>query len=233
MAKSDLRQESFVKEKTRAGEIIRRLKHAFPKAGIVLRYSNNWELLVAVILSAQCTDKKVNEVTGKLFKKYRTLKDYTRADLLEFARDIKSTGFYRHKTKNILAAAKLIEKKFSGQVPQTMADLLEVPGVARKTANVVLGNAYGVVEGIAVDTHVRRLSQRLGLSRFDDPVKIEQDLMELIPRRDWFKITYLLIEHGRATCQAKKPACFRCVLNEICPSAFSFPGSRGPTKGGG
>ncbi|MBI3304805.1 endonuclease III [Candidatus Parcubacteria bacterium] len=229
MAKSDLKQESFVKKKTRAAEVIRRLKHAFPKAGIVLRYSNNWELLVAVILSAQCTDKKVNEVTDKLFRKYRTLKDYVRADPSEFAHDIRPTGFYRNKAKNILSAAKLIEKKFSGKVPRTMVDLLEVPGVARKTANVVLGNAYGVVEGIAVDTHVRRLSQRLGFTRFDDPVKIEQDLMGLIPRRDWFKTTYLLIEHGRATCQAKKPACFRCVLSDICPAAFTFPGSTQPS----
>ncbi|MBI2624139.1 endonuclease III [Candidatus Parcubacteria bacterium] len=217
----------------RAAEIIRRLKRVFPRAGILLKYSNNWELLVAVILSAQCTDKKVNEVTGRLFKKYRTFRDYLRADPSEFASDIKPTGFYRVKAKSILAAAKLISEKFGGKVPRTMPELLEIPGVARKTANVVLGNAYGVVEGIAVDTHVRRLSQRLGLSRFDDPVKIEQDLMELIPRRDWFKTTYLLIEHGRATCQAKKPACWRCALSDICPAAFTFPGSRGPTKGGG
>lgn len=229
MTKFDLKKEAIAKKKARAAEIIRRLKRVFPKAGIVLTYANHWELLVAVILSAQCTDKKVNEVTARLFKKYRTLSEYARAHPREFERDIRPTGFYRNKAKNILAAARLVQEKFGGTIPRTMEQMLEIPGVARKTANVVLGNAYGVVEGIAVDTHVRRLAGRLGLSCLDNPEKIEQDLMEFIPKRDWFKTTYLLIEHGRAVCQAKKPACFRCALSDVCPSAFSFPGSRGPT----
>lgn len=229
MTKGVPRRESFPAKRRRAGEIIRRLKRAFPKAGIVLNYSNPVELLVAVILSAQCTDKKVNEVTAALFQKYRTLEDYASAKPTAFAEDIKPTGFYRAKAKHIIASARLIRDRFGGTVPRTMADLLELPGVARKTANVVLGNAYGLVEGIAVDTHVRRLSQRLGLSQLDSPEKIEQDLMRLLPKREWFRTTYLLIEHGRATCRAKKPACWRCRLNDICPAAFMFPGSRGPT----
>ncbi len=225
MTLADPKRESPAQKHMRAAAVIRRLKRAFPTAGIVLNYSNNFELLVAVILSAQCTDKKVNEVTAALFQKYRTLEDYASAKPTALARDIKPTGFYRAKAKHIIAAARIIRDQFGARVPRTMADLLELPGVARKTANVVLGNAYGVVEGIAVDTHVRRLSQRLGLTRFDDPNKIEQDLMRLLPKREWFRTTYLFIEHGRATCQAKKPACFRCALNDICPSAFSFSGS--------
>jgi endonuclease-3 len=163
------------KEKMRA--VLARLKRLFPKAGIMLRYHNNWELLVAVILSAQCTDKKVNEVTEKLFRKYPTLDDYVRARPKAFERDIYSTGFYRAKTRNILRAAALVKQKFRGELPKTMREMLAIPGVARKTANVVLGNAYGVVEGIAVDTHVRRIARQLGLTDHDDPVKIERDLM--------------------------------------------------------
>lgn len=204
-------------------EIIRRLKKRFPNAKIVLNFSDNWELLVAVILSAQCTDKKVNEVTEKLFKKYRTLANYVKANPREFERMIKPTGFYRAKAKNILASAKMIKEKFDGKIPQTMAGMLELPGVARKTANVVLGNAYGVFEGIAVDTHVRRVSQRLGLSGHNDPDKIEQDLTILVPKKNWFKFTYLLIDHGRAICSAKDPRCDLCPLSDICPSAFQFP----------
>ncbi len=207
----------------RAGEIIRRLKGAYPKAKIVLNYSNNWELLVAVILSAQCTDKKVNEVTAALFKKYRSLEDYVKADPKEFERMIKPTGFYRAKAKSILTSARMIKEKFNGKVPKTMPELLALRGVARKTANVVLGNAYGIAEGIAVDTHVRRLSQRLGLSRSDNPEKIEQDLMTLLPQKDWFKTTYLLIDHGRAVCAARDPRCDLCPLADVCPSAFQFP----------
>lgn len=184
---------------------------------------------MAVILSAQCTDKKVNEITPILFKKYKTLEDYIRADQKEFEKIIKPCGFYRAKAKSILTTAKLIKEKFGGKIPRTMAEMLTLRGVARKTANVVLGNAYGVVEGIAVDTHVRRLSQRLGLSESNDPVKIEQDLMKLIPNRDWFKMTYLLIDHGRAICTAKDPRCDLCPLKDICPSAFKFP--RFSTKG--
>ncbi len=205
--------------KKRAAKIVAALKRLFPKAKIVLNYSNNWELLVAVVLSAQCTDKKVNEVTAKLFKKYRTLDNYVTADPREFERDIKPTGFFRAKTKNILAAAKMVKEKFGGKIPRTMAEILTIPGVARKTANVVLGNAYGVVEGIAVDTHVRRLSQKLGLTDHDDPVKIERDLMQLLPRREWFNFTYRMIDYGRAICPARKHECEDHPLTKIYPPA--------------
>lgn len=211
------------KAKNQALETLQRLKKSYPNAKIVLKFSNPWELLVAVILSAQCTDKKVNEVTARLFRKYPTLEHYVKADPKEFEQDIKSTGFYRAKTKSILTTAKMIKEKFGGRVPRTMEEMLTLRGVARKTANVVLGNAYGVVEGIAVDTHVRRLSQRLGLSKSDNPEKIEQDLMRMIPKKDWFKTTYLLIDHGRAVCTAKDPRCDLCPLSDICPSAFTFP----------
>lgn len=210
-------------KRNRVLETLRRLKKKYPRAKIALNFSNHWELLVAVILSAQCTDKKVNEVTPQLFKKYRRLDDYVRADPKEFEKMIRPTGFYRAKAKNILATAKIVKYKFGGKIPRTMEDMLTLKGVARKTANVVLGNAYGVIEGIAVDTHVRRLAQRLGFSATDDPVKIEQDLMRLLPKKDWFKITYLLIDHGRAICTAKDPRCDLCPLNDICPSAFKFP----------
>jgi len=219
----NLLKESLKQRKKRTVEIIKRLKKKFPKAKIVLHYGNNWELLVAVILSAQCTDKKVNEVTESLFKKYRTLDDYVKADPREFEKMIRPTGFYRAKAKNILASAKIIKEIFGGKIPRTMKEMLILKGVARKTANVVLGNAYGVSEGIAVDTHVRRLAKRLGLSATDNPKKIEEDLMEIIPQKYWFKITYLLIDHGRAICTAKDPRCDLCPLNNICPSAFKFP----------
>ena len=198
--------------KTRASRIVKKLKELFPKAKIVLKYSNNWELLVSVILSAQCTDKKVNEVTEKLFKKYPTLAAYIKAKPREFEQDIHACGFFRAKTKNILAAAKMIQGKFGGKIPQTMKEMLTIPGVARKTANVVLGNAYGVVEGIAVDTHVIRLSQKLGLTNHKDPVKIEQDLMELLQKKDWFFFTYGMIEYGRQICPARKHDCKNHLL---------------------
>lgn len=199
--------------------ILRTLMSLFPDAKMVLRYGNNWELLVAVELSAQCTDKMVNKVTEKLFKKYRTLDDYVHADPKEFERDIHSTGFYRNKTKNILAAAKMVKEKFRGKIPRTMEEMLTIPGVARKTANVVLGNAYGVVEGIAVDTHVRRLSIKLGLTTHRNPEKIEKDLMMLIPKKDWFKFTYLLIDYGRAVCPARKHKCEDHSLTKVYPKA--------------
>lgn len=199
-------------DKLRAQKIYRILLKLFPAAGMMLRYSNHWELLVSVILSAQCTDKKVNEVTERLFKKYRTLDNYISVKPKEFEKDIFSTGFYRNKTKNILAAAKMLKKVFHGRLPRIMKEMLTLPGVARKTANVVLGNAYGVVEGIAVDTHVRRLANRLGLSKHRDPNKIEQDLMALYPRVQWFKLTYLLIEYGRAYCTAKRHDHTQCPL---------------------
>src|SRR3989344_5520786 len=216
------------KNKARAQNIVRILKKAYPNAHIALKFSNSWELLVAVILSAQCTDKKVNEITERLFKKYPTLDDYVAASVRqrtvkEFERDIHAAGFYRAKTKSILTTAKLVKEKFGGAIPRDMQDILTLRGVARKTANVVLGNAYGVVKGIAVDTHVRRLATRLGLTRSHDPVKIEQELMAVLPKKDWFTTTYLLIDHGRAVCTAKDPRCDLCPLAKICPSTFQFP----------
>lgn len=206
----------------RAKKIAAALRKLFPKAKIALSYRNNWELLVSVILSAQCTDKKVNEVTKVLFKKYRKLDDYVNAKPTEFERDIKATGFYRAKTKNILAAARMVKERFRGKLPRTMPEMLTIPGVARKTANVVLGNAYGIVEGIAVDTHVRRLALKLGLTDHDDPVRIEQDLMEIFPKKDWFKLTYWLIEYGRQVCPARPHDCANHPLTRIYPKAASI-----------
>ena len=200
------------KRKKLVSKIIRKLKELLPDAKIALNYSNNWELLVAVILSAQCTDKMVNKVTEKLFRKYKSLEDYVKADANEFEKDIRSTGFFRNKAKNILATAKIIKGKFHGKVPDTMNDLLTLPGVARKTANVVLGNAYGIYEGIAVDTHVRRLAKLYGLTDQDDPDKIEQDLLKIVPKKDWFKFTYLMIDYGRKYCPAKKHDHQNCPL---------------------
>ena len=209
--------------KERAKKIIKKLRELFPDAKIVLKYSNAWELLVAVILSAQCTDKQVNIVTEKLFQKYKTLDDYVHATQEEFEQDVKSTGFYRNKTKNILASAKIVKGQFAGKVPDTMEDLLTLPGVARKTANVVLGNAYGIVQGIAVDTHVMRLSQKLGLTDYKDPVKIERDLMELLPQKDWFFFTYGIIEYGRHVCVARKHKdCETHALSKIYPPAANL-----------
>ncbi len=203
-----------------ADEIRTRLKQHYPKAKIALNYSNPMELLVATILSAQSTDVMVNKVTASLFKKYPTVKSFANANLQEFEQDVKSTGFYHNKAKNIVNSAKLITEQFGGKVPSTMEELVTLPGVARKTANIVLYNAYGVIDGIAVDTHVRRLSQRLGLTKNEDPEKIEQDLMKLVPKSEWGHFSYLLIDHGRAICTAKKANCAGCFLNDICPSAF-------------
>lgn len=199
-------------KKERASIIIHTLSKLFPEAKIMLHYSNPWELLVAVILSAQCTDKMVNRVTEVLFKKYKTLKDYVRADLAEFEKDIFMTGFYRMKAKHILEAAHIVSNQYGGVVPHTMKEMLALPGVGRKTANVVLGNAYGVIEGIAVDTHVRRLSKLLGLSQKNDPEKIEKDLMKIVPPAQWLHFTYLLIEYGRAYCSARKHDHSACPL---------------------
>ena len=197
--------------KLRAKNIFSRLKKIFPHPKIALKFSNNWELLVAVQLSAQCTDKKVNEITPALFKKYKKLGDYIRANPREFEKDIHQCGFYRAKTKNILSAAKVVKEKFGGKLPRTMNEMLAIPGIGRKSANVILGNAYGVVEGIAVDTHVKRLSRVLGLSKEKTPEKIEKDLMKIIPKKDWFEATYLLIDYGRKYCVA------RPHKHEFCP----------------
>jgi len=203
------------KLKERAKEIVKRLKKLFPATRVALNWGNEWELLVAVILSAQCTDKKVNEVTEKLFKKYKTLNDYVKAKPGEFKKDIHSTGFYKNKTKNILAAAKMVKNEFGGRVPKTMAEMITIPGVARKTANIVLHNAHGVVEGIAVDTHVIRLSKRFGLTNHTDPVKIERDLMEILPKREWGEFNYRLVDYGRKYCQAKRHDHDNCPLKEF------------------
>jgi len=209
-------------DETRLAKIITLLEREHPDAKIALDHRNPLELLVATILSAQTTDERVNIVTKPLFKKYRRAEDYADADLKELEQDIKSTGFYRNKAKNLKTCGKMLVEKFDSKVPNTMEEIVELPGVARKTANIVLSNAYGVVEGIAVDTHVRRLAQRLGLTENDNPVKIEQDLMRIVPRDKWKEFADLLISQGRRVCTAKKPKCEACVLNELCPSAFTF-----------
>jgi endonuclease-3 len=208
--------------KTRLLKIIELLEKEHSDAKIALNYTSPLELLVATILSAQCTDKRVNIVTKTLFKKYRKAEDYANADLEELEEDMRSTGFYRNKARNIKKCCQILVEKFNSKVPKTMEDMLGLPGVARKTANIVLSNVYGVIEGIAVDTHVRRLSQRLGLSEQKDPNKIERDLMEIVPKTEWMRITDLLIFHGRRICVARKPKCGICVLNKLCPSAFTF-----------
>lgn len=213
--KKRISEKELSARKKRAKRVLAALKKLFPKAGMMLRYKNNWELLVAVQLSAQCTDKKVNEVTARLFKKYETLDDYVRAKPKEFEQDIFQTGFYRNKTKNILAAAHMVKEKFYGRIPKTMEEMLLIPGVARKTANVVLGNAHGIVEGIAVDTHVWRLSRLFGLTKENDPNKIERDLMLIIPRKDWFFFTYLMIEYGRNYCPARRHDKTKCPLHSV------------------
>lgn len=200
-------------------EIYKRLAKEYPGAKCALAFSNPHEMLFATILSAQCTDVMVNKVTEKLFKKYPTLEDFANADLGELELDVKSTGFFRQKSKNIQASARKIIDEFGGEVPSTMEELITLPGAARKTSNIVLGNAFGKVVGIAVDTHVRRLSTRLGFTTNEDPDKIERDLMSLVPKNKWFKLSYLLIEHGRAICKAPTPRCGDCVLNDLCPSS--------------
>jgi endonuclease III len=201
--KDNLAEKAIQERKLRAAKIFKILKKLFPNPKIALNFGNNWELLVAVELSAQCTDKKVNEVTPALFKKYRKLDDYVKANPREFGKDIHACGFYRAKTRNILAAAKVVKERFGGKLPHTMAEMVTIPGVGRKSANVILGNAYGVVEGIAVDTHVMRLAQWLGLTKHKEPVKIERDLMAIIPQKDWFRATYVLIDYGRKYCPAR------------------------------
>jgi endonuclease-3 len=202
--------------------IIDLLEKEFPDARIALNYTNPLELLVATVLSAQCTDERVNIVTKSLFKKYRNAEDYASGDVTELEREIKSTGFYRNKARNIKKAGETLVQRFHSRVPKTMEEILELPGVARKTANIVLQNAYGVVEGIAVDTHVRRVAGRLGLTANEDQDKIEQDLMSVVPREKWMRVADLFIFLGRRVCVARKPKCDMCVLNKVCPSAFTF-----------
>ncbi len=204
----------------RAPEIIKRLSKAHPDAHVALNFTNPLECLVATILSAQCTDERVNMVTATLFTKYRTAEDYLEVPVEELAADIKPTGFFNQKTKSLRGACARIVDAYGGKVPNTMEDLITLPGVARKTANIVLGNSYGVVEGIAVDTHVRRVGERLGFTSEKDPDKIEQDLMRLIPRKRWFDFTYVIIDHGRGTCVARKPRCDECPVSDLCPSSL-------------
>ena len=199
-----------------------RLEKVHSDAKIALNYTNPLQLLVATMLSAQTTDKTVNVVTKTLFERYKTAEDFAGADLKELETIIKSTGFYHNKAKNVEKCCQLLVEKFGGHVPRTMEQILELPGVARKTANIVLANAYGVIAGIAVDTHVRRVSKRLGLTDNVNPDKIEKDLMDIVPKANWGRITDLLIFHGRRICTAKHPKCAECVLNDFCPSAFSF-----------
>jgi endonuclease-3 len=209
-------------EKTRMSNVIVLLEGEYREAKTALTFHNPLEILIATILSAQCTDRKVNEVTATLFQKYKTPEDYAKADLRKLEREIKPTGFYHNKARNIKKCCQTLVEKFNGEVPRTMEEILELPGVARKTANIVLSNAYGVIAGIAVDTHVYRLTHRLGFSDKKDPNKVEKDLMELVPKDRWMKITDLLIAHGRSICDAKKPKCGECVVNKLCPSAFTF-----------
>ena len=204
----------------RARQIMDMLSKAYPDPRIELNYSNPLELLVATILSAQSTDKTINTVTNDLFKKYRTPGDYAGADLKTFEQEIKSSGFYHNKAKNIISSAKILVEKYDSKVPKTMEDLLTLPGVARKTANIVLSNAYGIAAGIAVDTHVKRVSFRLGLTKETDPVKIEKDLLAAIPKEYWISTNKRMVLLGRYVCTAKKPLCAECVLNKVCPSAF-------------
>ena len=204
-------------KQARADEIIKRLKREYPDAHCALNHKNAFELLVATILSAQCTDVRVNIVTETLFRKYRQPKDYLNVEQIELEQDIRPTGFFRNKAKSIQGACEKIINDFGGEIPQTMEEILTLNGVARKTANVVLGNAFGIASGVVVDTHVSRLSQRLGLTENVTPEKIEKDLSELVPQKDWIMFPHWLIFHGRKICQARKPKCGECVLNDVCP----------------
>lgn len=213
------RAESAVERRRRTRTIIGRLRREFPEAKCALDHHNPLDLLVATILSAQCTDARVNKVTPVLFAKYRTAGDYATADPEVFEREIQSTGFFRNKTKSILGMARTLVEEHDGQVPDTMDALVALPGVGRKTANVVLGNAFGKNEGIVVDTHVQRISGLLKLTKETTPEKIERDLTDLVPRKDWTIFSHLLILHGRKTCIARRPKCEGCTINHLCPSS--------------
>lgn len=208
--------------KDRIGKIIRILRRGYPGSRTALGFESPLQILVATILAAQCTDERVNQITPALFRKYPTAAAFAAADRAELEAEIRPTGFFRNKAKNIIGAARKIAEEFGDQVPSNMADLITLPGVARKTANIVLSSGYGIAEGIAVDTHVKRLSGRLGLSRQGDPEKIEKDLLRLVPKKDWLDFNYMLVNHGRKTCQARKPRCPDCALRHLCPSAKRF-----------
>jgi endonuclease-3 len=206
--------------KARVRKVISKLKRAYPDAKCSLNHSNAFELLIATILSAQCTDARVNIVTQDLFRKYRKPEDYLKVSPTELQQDIRTTGFFRNKTTSIQGAAKVLHEQYSDEVPQTMDELLELPGVARKTANVVLGNAFGLSAGVVVDTHVTRLSHRLEFSEEKTAEKIEQDLIAIVPKKDWVMFPHLMIAHGRATCKARNPLCSECAIEKLCPSSF-------------
>jgi endonuclease-3 len=223
------KRESTDELKKRTRDIIRRLKRAYPGAKCSLNHSNPFELLVATILSAQSTDDRVNIVTADLFRKYKKPEDYLKVPPSELEKDIHSTGFFRNKTKSIQGTAKLLTEQYSGEVPHTMDELLEFPGVARKTANVVLGNAFGIKAGVVVDTHVTRLSHRLGLSEEKTAEKIEQDLIPIVPKKDWVIFPHLMIYHGRKICKARNPLCEECTIEKLCPSSFLKTGVHPPS----
>ena len=223
------KREGFEELKARTREIIRRLKRAYPGAKCSLNHSNPFELLIATILSAQCTDERVNIVTADLFRKYTKPEDYLKVSPRELEKDIQSTGFFRNKTKSIQGASKVLTEEYGGQVPHTMEELLELPGVARKTANVVLGNAFGIKAGVVVDTHVTRLSHRLALAQEKTAEKIEQELIPIVPRKDWVIFPHLMIWHGRKICKARNPLCAECVVEKQCPSSFLKTGVHPPS----
>jgi endonuclease-3 len=210
------RPKNAAERQARLSEILRRLKKMYPGATCALRHENPWQLLVATILSAQCTDELVNEVTPGLFAKYPTPTDFASVRQEVLAQDIHRTGFFNNKAKSIIGAAKKVVGEFGGQVPRTMEEMLTIPGAARKTANVVLGTAYGIASGVVVDTHVQRLAARLDLTKNTNPVKIEQDLMKIVPQNQWILFSHELILHGRALCQARSPKCAECDLNSLC-----------------
>jgi endonuclease-3 len=208
--------------KERVGEIIEILRKNYPKSRTALKFETPLQIMVSTILSAQCTDVRVNQITPALFKKYKTSADFASADQKELEEEIRTTGFFRNKAKNIIDASRKIVKDFGGEVPDSMEKLITLPGVARKTANIVLSSSFKKAEGIAVDTHVKRLSQRLGLSREKDPDKIERDLMAIVPKEDWLDFNYMLVNHGRKICPARKPLCPSCDICHLCPSAEEF-----------
>src|SRR5437660_5705089 len=212
--------ESKSQRTKRTEKIIKLLKRAHPDAHCALNHSHPFDLLVAPLLSAQCTYERVNIVTANLFRKYRKPEAYLKVPATELQQDIRTTGFFRNKTKSIQGASKMLVEEFGGEVPQSMEELLKLPGVARKTANVVLGVAYAKAEGVVVDTHVSRLSHRLKLTRHKDAGKIEKDLMEIVPRKNWIEFAHLLIFHGRRICKARRPLCEECVVEELCPSSI-------------
>jgi endonuclease-3 len=214
-----VRPKNAAERKARLKVILATLDRMYPQAACALHHSNAWELLVATILSAQCTDKRVNAVTPGLFQKYPAIQDFANANQADLAQDIRSTGFFNNKSKSVIGAARKILGDFGGEVPRTIEELLTVPGAARKTANVVLGTAFGIASGIVVDTHVKRISRRLDLTKETDPVKIEQDLVKIIPKEKWILFSHQIILHGRALCLARNPKCAECGLDPVCYAA--------------